>query len=85
MNKQTTDKTPAKRDTLKQLWGEQTRLSLKYFNIGKHSFSTEFIDTLINIKRACAQVNYDEGLISDDYLQAIVMACDELLGKPLVI
>lgn len=81
MSKQITDQNSTKRDAAKQLWGEQTRLSLKYFNIGKHSFSTEFIDTLINIKRACAQVNYDEGLISDDYLQAIVVACDELLEK----
>lgn len=31
------------------------------------------------IKRVCAQVNYDEGLLNEDYLQAILPACDELL------
>jgi len=81
MNKQTTNQNPLERETPKQLWGEQTRLSLKYFNIGRHCFSTEFIDTLINIKRACAQVNYNEGLLSKDFLQVILLACDELLAK----
>jgi fumarate hydratase class II len=61
------------------LWGEQTELSLKYFNIGQQCFSTKFINTLISIKRACAQTNYDEGLLSKEYLQAILAACKELV------
>ncbi len=79
MNKYVTGHNKTATGEPKVLWGEQTRLSLKYFNIGKHCFSTEFIDTLIMIKRVCAQVNYDEGLLNEDYLQAILPACDELL------
>ncbi|WP_444993840.1 class II fumarate hydratase [Aliikangiella sp. IMCC44359] len=64
------------------LWGKQTRLSLKYFAIGKHVFETVFIDALVSIKRACAQVNYRLELISEEQLEAIVYACDEVLkGK----
>lgn len=81
MKKYTTAHNPEPDVAPKVLWGEQTRLSLKFFNIGKHCFSIEFIDALVNIKRACAQVNYDEGLLSDGYLQAILNACDELLIK----
>ena len=61
------------------LWGKQTKLSLQYFNIGKQCFSTTFINILISIKKACAQINYDEGRLSAAYLQAILAACDELL------
>ncbi|WP_210330742.1 lyase family protein [Aliikangiella sp. G2MR2-5] len=64
------------------LWGKQTQLSLKYFAIGKHTFEKGFIDALISIKRASAQVNHELQLISDKQLEAIVYACDELLkGK----
>ncbi|XPF95015.1 class II fumarate hydratase [Colwellia sp. RE-S-Sl-9] len=64
-----------------KLWGDQTKLSLQFFKIGHHQFSTEFINKLISIKRACAQVNYDEGLLKSDYFNGIIAACDELLSK----
>ncbi len=64
------------------LWGKQTRLSLKYFDIGKHSFDMGFIDALVSIKRACARVNHRLQRISDEQLESIILACDEVLrGK----
>ncbi|WP_426370316.1 class II fumarate hydratase [Pseudocolwellia sp. HL-MZ7] len=64
-----------------KLWGDQTNLSLQFFKIGDHQFSSEFINSLISIKRACAKVNYNEGLLNEDYFNAIKSACDQLLSK----
>jgi len=61
------------------LWSKQTQLSLRFFNIGSHRFPLLFIECLIQIKRACAETNHDNGLLSDDINIAILAACDELL------
>ncbi|WP_206486011.1 class II fumarate hydratase [Thalassotalea sp. G2M2-11] len=64
------------------LWGEQSQRSLQFFNIGKHTFTAEFIDALVVIKREAAQVNHQLGLLSSTYCQAIVFACEQILqGK----
>ena len=63
----------------KVLWGNQTQLSLRYFNIGTQGFAPAFIQCLIHIKRAAAEVNSDNGLLPARYLRAILAACDELL------
>ncbi|GAA4648153.1 hypothetical protein GCM10023116_04190 [Kistimonas scapharcae] len=63
-----------------ELWGKQTQLSLKYFAIGKHTFENHFIDALVSIKRACAQVNHRFELINNDQLGAIVHACDAVIN-----
>lgn len=63
-----------------ELWGKQTQLSLKYFAIGKHAFENNFIDALVSIKRACAQVNHGLELISNEQLEAIVHARDAVLN-----
>lgn len=63
-----------------ELWGKQTQLSLKYFAIGKHIFGNQFIDALVSIKRACAQVNHRLELLSNVKLGAIVHACDAVLN-----
>lgn len=62
------------------LWGRQTQLSLKYFDIGKHTFDSDFIDALASIKRACAKVNHKLKKISNEQCGAIVHACDEILN-----
>ncbi|WP_371189920.1 lyase family protein [Thalassotalea ponticola] len=62
------------------LWGKQTTLSLKYFDIGEHKFSSDFIYALVEIKRACAAVNYELNVLSVSQMQAIVKACDEVLA-----
>lgn len=61
------------------LWGKQTQLSLQFFNIGSQCFSLLFIECLIQIKRACAEVNHDNGLLNAEVCQVILAACDELL------
>ncbi|MFT5756480.1 MAG: fumarate hydratase class II [Alteromonadaceae bacterium] len=66
-------------DHSEQLWGRQTQLSLHYFDIGKQCFSSAFIHCLIQIKRACAEVNAENDLLSKTKSQAILTACDELL------
>jgi fumarate hydratase class II len=64
------------------LWGKQTQRSLKYFDIGRHSFDMRFIYALVTIKRACAQVNHRLHLLSIEQREAIVFGCDEVLeGK----
>ncbi|WP_100657330.1 class II fumarate hydratase [Alteromonas flava] len=63
----------------KVLWGNQTQLSLRYFNIGTQGFAPAFIQCLIHIKRAAAEVNSDNGLLPARYSKAILAACDELL------
>ncbi|MCL6417263.1 class II fumarate hydratase [Aestuariirhabdus sp. Z084] len=63
-----------------ELWGKQTQLSLKYFAIGKHTFENQFIDALVSIKRACAQVNHGLELISNEQFEAIIHACDAILN-----
>lgn len=61
------------------LWGKQTQRSLKYFDIGKQSFELDFIQALVTIKKASANVNQDHGLLSVEKNAAIVSACDDLL------
>ncbi len=61
------------------LWGVQTQRSLINFNIGKQCFERGFIDALVHVKRACAEVNHREGLLSAEYCDAIVQACDDIL------
>lgn len=63
-----------------ELWGKQTQLSLKYFAIGKHTFENHFIDALVSIKRACAQVNHRLDLIRNEQLGAIIHACEAVLN-----
>lgn len=63
------------------LWGKQTELSLTYFTIGKHNFEQSFIDALVSIKRACAQVNHDFHFINNEQFKAIIFACNELLKR----
>ncbi|MFX1283722.1 MAG: class II fumarate hydratase [Promethearchaeota archaeon] len=75
-------------------WGAQTQRSLDNFpftSLGKIKFSTEFIRALGIIKRACAEVNRDLGLLKTEYAELIVKASQEVIdGKfndefPLVI
>lgn len=61
------------------LWGKQTALSLTFFNISTERFSSLFIDCLINVKRACAEANQDNGLLNEDHARAILATCDELV------
>ncbi|WP_394173931.1 class II fumarate hydratase [Thalassotalea litorea] len=72
---------PIKPDSRKyKIWGKQTQLSLQYFAIGQHTFPTSFIDALVSIKRACAQINHSRKRLTDQQLEAILHACDDVTG-----
>jgi fumarate hydratase class II len=63
-------------------WGAQTQRSLVHFHISSERMPGEIILALAEIKRACAAVNRDLGLLSEKKTNAIVQAADEVLvGK----
>jgi fumarate hydratase class II len=79
---------------IENYWGAQTQRSLDNFpftSLGHIKFSIEFIRALGIIKRACAEVNRDLGLIKPKQAELIVKASQEVIeGKfndefPLVI
>ncbi|MFA6970186.1 MAG: class II fumarate hydratase [Gallionella sp.] len=62
-----------------RLWGAQTQRSLEHFHISTERMPEEIIMALAQVKHACALVNYDLGLLSEDKTTAIVRAADEVL------
>ena len=63
-------------------WGGQTQRSLQYFRIGGDRFPREMIRAFGILKKACALVNRDLGLLPEDKAQAIVQAAEEVIeGK----
>lgn len=65
------------------LWGKQTQLALKHFDIGTQLFPPVFIAVLISIKRACATSNHANGLLSETQCDAILFACDQFTSNEL--
>jgi fumarate hydratase class II len=63
-----------------RLWGAQTQRSLHFFHISTERMPTELIGALALVKRACAKVNQDLGLLPSDKAQAIIEAADEVLS-----
>ena len=63
-----------------QLWGAQTQRSLQYFHISSERMPAEIVMALAEIKRACALVNRDLGLLDEDKASAIMQAADEVLA-----
>ena len=64
-------------------WGAQTQRSLEHFRIGRERFSREMIRAFGILKKACALVNRDLGLLPEDRARAIVQAADEVIGGDL--
>ncbi len=60
-------------------WGAQTQRSLDHFRIGEHRFPREMIRALGLVKKACALVNRELGLLPEDKARAIVRAADEVV------
>jgi fumarate hydratase class II len=60
-------------------WGAQTQRSLQHFKIGGERFPREFIRALGLVKKACALVNRDLGLLPADKADAIIRAADEVI------
>ncbi len=64
-------------------WGAQTQRSLEHFKIGGERFPREMIRALGLVKKACALVNRELGLLDLDKSQAIVRAADEVIAGAL--
>lgn len=63
-------------------WGAQTQRSLENFKIGGETFRPEFIRAYGLLKRSCATVNSDLGLLSREIADNICAAADEVIdGK----
>ncbi len=60
-------------------WGAQTQRSLEHFRIGGERFPREMIRAFGILKKACALVNQELGLLSEDKARAIVQASDEVI------
>ena len=63
-----------------RLWGAQTQRSLEYFAISCERMPEEIILALAEVKRACALVNCELGLLPEDKASAIVEAAQEVLS-----
>ena len=63
-----------------RLWGAQTQRSLEHFRISTELMPDEIITALAQVKRACARVNADLGLLSLVKASAIIQATDEILA-----
>src|SRR5262245_22854033 len=61
-------------------WGAQTQRSLHHFRIGGERFPREMIRAFGILKKACALVNRDLGLLPEDKARAIVEAADEVIA-----
>ena len=60
-------------------WGAQTQRSLHHFRIGLERFPREMIRAFGILKKACALVNKDLGLLPEDKARAIAQAADEVI------
>jgi len=63
-----------------RLWGAQTQRSLAHFHISSERMPDEIVSALAQVKRACAVVNGDLGLLHRDKATAIAQAADEVLS-----
>jgi fumarate hydratase, class II len=64
-------------------WGAQTQRALHHFRIGDDRFPREMIWAFGLLKKACALVNRDLGLLPADKAAAILRASDEVIAGAL--
>ncbi|WP_374264602.1 class II fumarate hydratase [Zoogloea sp.] len=62
------------------LWGAQTQRSLAHFAISTERLPVPLVRALVEVKRACAVVNGELGLLSAEFARAVVAAADEVLA-----
>ncbi|HEX7035528.1 MAG TPA: class II fumarate hydratase [Pseudomonadales bacterium] len=60
-------------------WGAQTQRSLINFPIGDERMPREVIRAYARLKKACARVNAELGVLDSTLADAIATACDEIL------
>ena len=64
-------------------WGAQTQRSLENFRIGADRFPRAMIAALGTLKKAAALTNHDLGKLSDELLDLIIRAADEVIAGEL--
>jgi len=64
-------------------WGAQTQRSLIHFRIGEEKMPREIIRAFGILKKACAIVNYELGLLPKEKMELIVQAADEVISGKL--
>ena len=64
-------------------WGAQTERSFENFPIGIEKMPESIIRSMLFLKKACAEVNYDYRKLDEKRKDAIVTACNELLNGAL--
>ncbi|MCF6247820.1 MAG: class II fumarate hydratase [Desulfobacula sp.] len=63
-------------------WGAQTQRSLENFKIGNQKMPIPIIRAFGVLKKACAMVNYDLGVLKEEKKEIIISVCDEIIkGK----
>ncbi|MFL2105331.1 class II fumarate hydratase [Desemzia sp. FAM 23991] len=63
------------------LWGAQTQRSIENFQIGTEKMPLKLIEALVQVKKACAIVNKEEGKLSSDKGTSIQEACALVLDN----
>src|SRR5687767_13375703 len=63
-----------------RLWGAQTQRSLTHFKISGERMPPPLIRALALVKKACALVNVELGMLDEKKGRAIAQAADEVLG-----
>ena len=63
-----------------RLWGAQTQRALLHFHISNERMPLALIHALASVKRACARVNGDLGLLPTDKADSIAAAADEVIA-----
>ncbi len=66
-----------------QYWGAQTQRSLQNFKIGNQRMPIEIIRAFGVLKKCAAQTNCELGVLSEEKMELIVRACDEIIAGKL--
>lgn len=67
------------------LYGSQTQRALNNFPVSGMGMPRRFIEALVLVKKAAAKANSELGAIDSKIGEAIVSACEQLLGDPLLL
>jgi len=78
--RQETDSLGAVEVPADKLWGAQTQRSLEHFSIGGDLMPREMITTYAILKKAAANVNFEEKRLGELQRKLIVQVCDEILA-----
>jgi fumarate hydratase, class II len=62
------------------LWGAQTQRSLRNFRISGERMPMELVRALALVKRACAAVNVELGVLDADKGEAVIRAAEEVIA-----